>query len=296
MATGWTTFSIVRVILDLLLTFAFMPLFMTVLGFGILGPLAAGGLSTALLSLVIWRAIKRHGARLGLGTFSGRYTAVDLSYWGQIFGIGLPPVMGRLAAWFAQGLYIQLLAHGAPGTVGGYGLGFQLMFIVGNMGLNIAFGSAIMVGQNVGAGQWQRCLGVIRRAAILMGILLALFIMASPFARPLFRLFSDDPAVQDSAMAFVSIMKWGWIGMMTYQLLTAVYTAVGATKLAGTFAVIAEVVGVVFALGYPGSAFEAVAYAFCITAAVKAVLLLSLIRHALIRPLRAARSSASAEG
>jgi Na+-driven multidrug efflux pump len=195
--------------------------------------------------------------------------------------------------WIAQLIYLQMLAHGAGSLVGGFGLAMEVLLLLGLLGMSLAWGGAIMVGQNMGAGQWRRAVGVLIRAAGVLAFLLLAFLAWTPFARPALRLFSDDPAVLDAAVVFLSIMRWGLIGMAIYQLLNAAYTVVGATKLAGIFVILSEVLGVAFALSWRGPVFEAVAYGFCLGCGVRAVLMLSLIRRSLLRPLaEAARKKA----
>jgi len=283
--SGWTTFGLLRVLTDLVFLFSLIPLFMGVFGLGMMGPPLAGGVSAGILALLVWRTLRKHGSSLGLGSDPGKFTTVDRTLWRRIIGIGLPPQLGRLATWISQLIYIQMLAHGAGSLVGGFGLAFEALLILGLLGMSLAWGSAIMIGQNVGAGQWQRGVGVLLRAAVVLAILLVGFLAWTPFARPLFRLLSDDPAVLDAAVDFLSVMRWGWIGMAIYQLLNAAYTVIGATKLAGTFVILSELLGVTFALLWNGSVFEAVTYGFCLSCGVRAVLMLALIRRSLLVPL-----------
>jgi Na+-driven multidrug efflux pump len=252
---------------------------------GMMGPPLAGGVSAGILALLVWRTLRRHASSLGLGDGAGSFLEVDRTIWRRIIGIGLLPQLGRLAMWIAQLVYIQMLAHGAGSMVGGWGLALEALLILGLFSMSLAWGSAIMVGQNMGAGQWQRGIGVLIRAAGIVAMLLIVFLAWTPFARPLFGLLSDDPAVLDAAMGFLSVMRWGWIGMVIYQLLNAAYTAVGATKLAGTFVILSEVLGVAFALVWDGPVFEAVTYGFCLSCGVRAVLMLALIRRSLLAPL-----------
>ena len=294
--SGWTSFGLLRVVADLVLLGSLVPLFMGVLDLGMMGPPLAAGVSAGILALLVWRTLRRHAAALGLGDAAGSFTSVDRTIWRRILGIGLAPQLGRLAMWIAQLIYIQMLAHGAGSLVGGWGLALEALLILGLFSMSLAWGSAIMVGQNMGAGQWQRGAGVLIRAAGILAVLLIAFLAWTPFARPLFGLLSDDPAVLDAAMGFLSVMRWGWIGMVIYQLLNAAYTAVGATKLAGTFVILSEALGVAFAVLWTGPVFEAVAYGFCLSCGVRAVLMLALIRRSLLAPLAEAARKGNGNG
>jgi hypothetical protein len=81
--------------------------------------------------------------------------------------------------------------------------------------------------------------------------------------------------------------------MIVYQILNAAYRAVGATKLASSFVVLSEILGVSFALLYPGAAVDAVAYGFCVSCASRALFLIAIIRPSLITPLQAAAAKAA---
>src|SRR5205823_3373696 len=129
----------------------------------------------------------------------------------------------------------------------------------------ISFGTAIMIGQNMGAGQWRRSIGALVRGAALVAIMMIALLVLAPFARPLLAVMTDDAKVLDTAMDLLGILKWGWIGMLVYQVLNAAYRAVGATKLASSFVILAELLGIAFAVLYPGPALDAVAYGFCVS-------------------------------
>jgi Na+-driven multidrug efflux pump len=289
---GWTGFGLFRVLLNLAFMSALLPALMGWLDAGMMGPPLASGAAAAFLGLLTWMALRRHRERLGLGVAPGRFLDVDAGPWRRMIENGLPPQLGRVAIWGAQAIYIQMLARGSAAAVGGFGLTMQILFVIGAMGITISGGSAILIGQNMGAGQPGRAVGALVRAAALVAALMTLFLVGSRFARPVFGLLSDDPAVIDAAMAALAIMKWGWIGTAVYQILNATYTAVGATKLAATFVVLCEAIGLAFAFAYRGPALEAVAFGFCLSAGMRAVLLLCLVRRSLLRPLAAAAAAA----
>jgi Na+-driven multidrug efflux pump len=297
--TGWTRFGIVRVLLDLVLLFVLMPLFMATLGLGMAGPALAQTVATIILLVVVGRAIRRNAESLGLGTptrswfaRAATHSSGDRALWRRIVEIGLPPQLGQIAIFASQLFYRGMLDHLDQATVGGYGLAFEVLFIIGTIGMATSFGTAIMIGQNMGAGQWRRSVGALVRGGAILAGMMAAFLILTPFARPVLGLLSDDPEVLDSAMQFLGILKWGWIGTVVYQILNGAYRAVGATKLASTFVILSEVVGVGFALLYPGDALHAVAYGFCVSCTFRAVFLLAIIRRSLITPLVKAAAKA----
>jgi Na+-driven multidrug efflux pump len=266
------------------------------------GPALAQSAAAVVLIALVTRAIRRNAESLGLGTPTGAgliRDAVqrgDRKLWRRILEIGLPPQFGQIAMWGAQLVYRRVLDHENQTTLAGYGLAFEVLFVVGTIGMGISFGSAIMIGQNMGAGQWRRSVGALIRGATVLTIVMTTFLVLTPFVRSLLGYLSDDPKVLDTAMHLLAIVKWGWIGMVVYQLLNAAYRAVGATKLASTFVIVSEILGVAFAFGYPGDAVHAVAYGFCVACVSRALFLIAIIRRSLIKPLREAAARSAAQG
>jgi Na+-driven multidrug efflux pump len=298
LSTGWTSFGIVRVLFDLAFTFVLVPLFTGWLGLGMAGPPLAVGVSAGVLTVLVWSAIKRYGTQFGLGPTTGGFWDIDRSLWKKLISIGLPPQLGRMAGWISQIIFMQMLAHeGKVGDVAGFGLAFNVLIIVGTLGIAVSSGCAIMVGQNMGAGQVKRAMSVLSYAATFLAILIVAFLVWTPFAGAVFRLISNDAAVVASATDALSTMRWAWIAVALYQLLNSAFLAVGATKLAAAAVVACEVIGVSFALLYSGPVLEAVTYGFCVAVGIRGVLMLLLVRRSLIQPLLAAaakREEASA--
>jgi Na+-driven multidrug efflux pump len=285
--TGWTSFGLARMALDLALLFVLVPLFMGVLGLGMVGAPLAQLVSSVVLCALMWRSLQRNRDQLGIGARPDPGAPAGPPIWRDIIAIGLPPHLGRTANSFAFLIYYRVLAKDDL-SVAAFGLAFQLVSLVAVLCLTIFTAMSIVLGQNLGARQPGRSLSVLVRGALVVGAIVFAAIALSSHARPLFAILDDDPRVIDGALQALGVMRWAWIGLATYQLLISAYTAVGATKLAGVFIVVSEAIGVTFTLIYDGPPLEAVTYGFCFAAAVRGLLMLSLLKRSLLEPLRSA--------
>jgi Na+-driven multidrug efflux pump len=286
-ASGWTAFGLARMTLEIAVLFALVPLFMGGLGLGMVGPPLAQLTSAAVLCALMWRSLQRHREQLGMAAKSNPRAPAGPTVWREIVAIGLPPHLGRAAIFFAQIIYFRILADDEFSVVA-FGVAFQVVFLVSVLCMTITTAMSIVLGQNLGARQLERSLGVLLRGGMVVGMIIFAAIALTPYARPVLAIFSDDPRVLDRALDALGVLRWAWIGLATYQVLIAAYTAVGATKLAGLFIVLGEAVGVTFAVTHDGPVLETATYGFCIAAGVRAVLMLSLVNRSLLEPLRAA--------
>lgn len=277
-ATGWTRFGLVRMLTNLAVVAALVPLVVEELGLGIAGAPIAEGAGAALLSAVLWVAMRR--ARLGLGTAEpGAWRRPDWAMWREMLAIGLPVSASRAAGFAAQIVLVQIAAREGGAAAAGYGIAGALVLFGASATLALSQACGVVIGQSLGAELPERARGALRAGlvgAILSGGGFVALTLAAEWIIPL---FTADPAIAEQAARALSIMRWAIFGISTWQVLLMTFAALKRTGRASLLTIAADVVGLGVAALWPrGSPLVSVSLAFCVACWLKAVLLLILIR------------------
>ncbi|MEJ7596922.1 MAG: MATE family efflux transporter [Kofleriaceae bacterium] len=274
---GWTQLTLQRAAADLALTTVVVPLFVGVLGLGVGGaPLAVGLVQLAMAALV-WRAMRRRRETWHLGALPERGSHREL--WRPLLDIGLPPQLARLAMLGAYAYLAQHVAQEGEAQVAAYGISVMLMFVGFNLTAAIGRACGILVGQLVGAKAWDRVPMVVRVAltfslCLSVGPVLLLMLGGGPIAS----LFVDQALVIDSARDTLRVIAWALPFTAISQLYLFVLTAIKASKVAGLLGIVADGVGLAFALLWPGPPLEVAAWSIVLSNATRAVLFFGLWR------------------
>lgn len=130
-----------------------------------------------------------------------------LASWRPILHVGVPAAGAQLLVPLATGALTRLVAERGPEAVAAFGVGARLesMALIGVSAL--AAGLVPFVGQNAGAGRWDRVrsgVGFSVKAGVGWGVLVALLLAA--LAEPLGGLFSDDAAVAAGVVLFLRLV------------------------------------------------------------------------------------------
>jgi multidrug resistance protein, MATE family len=275
-ATGATKFNLLRLALDLGFMIALTPLLMRVVGLGIVGSPVSDGIAALGLNVVMWLALVRHRTTMGLGELGAGAWRARWSLWKELLAIGVPVQLGRIATFVAQLILVQRVRLDGGPSVAGYGIAGLVMLFGAMLTLGLAQGGAILVGQALGAELHDRARSGVRATLVIGWIVIAVFIAATAFARPVIGLFTDDPAIARAAEHALALMRWAGLGIATWQVLLASFAAYRATARAGALLITGEVAGLVVAFAWPGSNLDGVCVAFIAANALKALLLLGL--------------------
>ena len=224
-----------------LLNFLADPVF--ILGWG---PFPAMGVVGAAAATVLTQGL---AGFVGLGVLlSGRYGVSlklrelkpDLALIGRIVVLGLPASMEQ--SMRALGLAVMVILVTGFGTteVASYGIGTRILSFVIIPALGLQMATTTIVGQNVGAGKWER----VKRSATLsawlgFGSMTAIGLAFFVLARPLTAAFvPGDPAVIESGAQFLQVMalSFGFIGVQ--QVLAGAFRGTGNTMAAMALAIV----------------------------------------------------------
>ncbi len=292
-STGATKFNLLRVVIDLALMAILAPVLIDIAGLGIIGAPIAQGLAAAGLVVLVWLALLRRRAALALGELPRGAWRIDGSLWKSLLAIGVPVQAGRIAMFVAQLILVQRVARDGEATVAGYGIAGVLLLVGAMLTLALAQGGGITIGQSIGARELDRARRAVGVTLVTGWIVIAGFVIATLFARPIVALFTADPAVANAALDAIAILRWAAFGIATWQILLGAFAAHRVTMRASLLVIGGEAVGLVVAFTWPGSYLESVCVAYVIANVVKAVLLLVLVATGSLARARAALPAAS---
>ncbi|MGH8081383.1 MAG: MATE family efflux transporter [Lysobacter sp.] len=219
-----------------------------------------------------------------------KYVAIDtallraqLSVWKRILSIGLPPG-GEFALMFVyMGLIYWVIRHFGAEAQAGYGIGSRVMQAIFLPAMAIAFATAPVAGQNVGARKPERVRATFRAAAFMSAaVMLVLTLLCQWKPEVLVSGFTHEAAVIEVATGFLTVISWNFIASGLIFSCSGVFQALGntlpaflssASRLA-TFAIPA-----VWLSAQPGFELHQLWWLSVATLTVQAVLSLWLVRR-----------------
>ena len=156
--------------------------------------------------------------------------------WGRILHVGIPATAARILVPLSTGVLTRMVADYGPNAVAAFGVGQRLeaLAIIGIGALGAA--NSPFVGQNYGAGQYDRVRQALRfgfKVSMAWGAAVAAFLAV--FAHPLARMFNDEPEVIGAAVQFLWIVpiSYGLYGaaLLVIETLNAIQRPMHATAL-----------------------------------------------------------------
>jgi len=182
-----------------------------------LGPFPRLGIEGAAIATVFSRSITFFVAiyvlakREQLISFKKVHFSEIADSWKKILFVGGPAAVTRIIVPLAAGVITALLASIGPQSVAGFGVAvkferFTMLFIMA-----MATVMAPFVGQNYGAGKYDRINRGIRFSSLLsMGIGSSLVIIMFILSKSIASLFSRDPSVIDVAVLYFRIVPFAY--------------------------------------------------------------------------------------
>ncbi len=192
--------SAVNLVLDILFT--------GLLGWGVAGAAWATIIGQAVSFLFSLFYLFRRREQFGFD-FQKKSFLPNRRYTGMIVSLGTPMAIQSGFINISM-LFVNAMINSA-GVVASatFGVGCRIDDIINKICQGIQYAAMPMVSQNIGAGQQKRAQSVVWSAVIFSGILTVFFLLLYVFfGLPLFRLFSDDPAVHEMSGTFISAILW----------------------------------------------------------------------------------------
>jgi putative MATE family efflux protein len=152
------------------------------------------------------------------------------SVWKRILAIGLPPG-GEFALMFVfmAIIYWAIRDFGAEAQAG-FGVGSRVMQAIFLPAMAIAFATAPVAGQNMGAGKPDRVRETFRTSVItLSAIMLVLTLLCQLRPSLLIAFFTDDRAVIAVGAEFLQIISWNFVAVGVVFTCSGMFQALGNT-------------------------------------------------------------------
>jgi Na+-driven multidrug efflux pump len=150
--------------------------------------------------------------------------------WRRILAVGLPPG-GEFALMFVyMGVIYWTIRGFGPAAQAGFGIGSRVMQAIFLPAMAIAFATAPVAGQNVGAGKPERVRETFRTALLtLSAIMVVLTLLCQIRPGALVALFTDDPAVVAVGAGFLRVISFNFVATGIVFTCSGMFQALGNT-------------------------------------------------------------------
>lgn len=229
--TGIVNPTIVVQVLTVVLNAVLSPIMIAGWGTGRPLGIAGAGLSTTISVGVGVFMMSFYFVRLEhYVTFARRLMRPQISAWKRILAIGLPPG-GEFALMFVYMavIYWALRDFGSEAQAG-FGIGSRVMQAIFLPAMAIAFATAPVAGQNVGAKKPERVRETFRTAILsLSAIMLFLTLLCQVRPDALIGIFTDEDAVIASGSEFLRIISLNFVATGIVFTCSGMFQAIGNT-------------------------------------------------------------------
>ena len=229
--TGIVTPTIIVQVLTVVLNAILSPIMIAGWGTGRPLGVAGAGISTSIsiavavvMMTVYFKRLERYVV------FDASMVRPRMSAWKRILAIGLPPG-GEFALMFVYVAIVYWTIRGfGPEAQAGFGVGSRVMQAVFLPAMAIAFATAPVAGQNMGAGKPDRVRETFRTSMITLStIMLALTLLCQLRPSILIAFFTGDQAVIDAGAQFLQIISWNFVAMGIVSTCSGMFQAIGDT-------------------------------------------------------------------
>ena len=211
--TGIVTPTIVVQVFTVVLNAVLSPImiagWMTGRPLGVMGAGLSTSISVALavlMMLVYFVRLERYVV------FDPQLLRPTVSAWKRILAVGLPPG-GEFALLFLYMavIYWAIRDFGAEAQAG-FGIGLRVMQAIFLPAMAIAFATAPVAGQNMGAGRHDRVRATFRTSVTtLSGVMLILTLLCQWRPAPLIAVFAQESAVVGVGAEYLRIISWNFV-------------------------------------------------------------------------------------
>jgi putative MATE family efflux protein len=229
------------------ITLALSPLF--IFGWGVAPRMGVAGAGVALvcfnlgsaLALIFYMRSSRSPIRL-------EAAPLDRRLFREILKVGLPSALGTVVANLSVIVATGLVGAYGRDAIAGYGLASRLDYVLIPLLFALGTASVIMVGTNVGAGQYSRARRIAWTGALVSALVTgAIGLTAALLPQAWMQLFSSESAVVDAGSAYLVRVAPFYalfgIGLSLY------FASQGAGKMAWPFAAGVVRLGVMLVAG-----------------------------------------------
>ena len=229
--TGIVTPTIIVQVLTVVLNAILSPIMITGWGTGRPLGVVGAGLSTTISIAVAVVLMTLYFKRLErYVTFDADMVRPRTAAWKRILAVGLPPG-GEFALMFVyMGIIYWTIQGFGSEAQAGFGVGSRVMQAIFLPAMAIAFATAPVAGQNVGAGKPDRVRETFRTAVGTLSVIMLLLTLLCQLRPGIFiAFFTDDQAVIDVGAEFLRIISWNFVAMGIVFTCSGMFQALGNT-------------------------------------------------------------------
>ena len=229
--TGIVTPTIIVQVLTVVLNAILSPIMITGWGTGRPLGVVGAGLSTTISIAVAVVLMTLYFKRLErYVTFDKSMVRPRTAAWKRILAVGLPPG-GEFALMFVyMGIIYWTIQDFGSEAQAGFGIGSRVMQAIFLPAMAIAFATAPVAGQNVGAGKPDRVRETFRTAVGTLSVIMLLLTLLCQLRPGIFiAFFTDDQAVIDVGADFLRIISWNFVAMGIVFTCSGMFQALGNT-------------------------------------------------------------------
>jgi putative MATE family efflux protein len=166
-----------------------------------------------------------------------KYVAFDanawrpqLATWGRLLRIGLPAGAEFVLMFIMMGVTYWIIRRFGPDAQAGFGVGTRLMQSMFLPAMAVAFATAPIVGQNYGAGKFERVRETFTLAVLIgSGIMVALTIFCQWGAVWVVRGFTVQPSALAVGTSYLQVISWNFVATGIAFTCSAVFQGLGNT-------------------------------------------------------------------
>ncbi len=229
--TGIVTPTIVVQVLTVVLNAILSPIMIAGWGTGRPLGVAGAGISTSIsvavavvLMTVYFKRLERYVV------FDASMVRPRVSAWKRILAVGLPPA-GEFALMFVYMafMYWTIRDFGSEAQAG-FGIGSRVMQAIFLPAMAIAFATAPVAGQNVGARKPDRVRQTFSTSMVTLSAIMLLLTLLCQLRPGVFiAFFTDDQAVIDVGAGFLRIISWNFVATGIVFTCSGMFQAIGNT-------------------------------------------------------------------
>jgi len=146
----------------------------------------------------------------------------------KIIKIGVPAWFGSLSFSGARLAVMPMIAVFGNSVIAAYGVGMTVAAIGIAILVGVGLGLGSLIGHNLGAGKKERAKKTADQALLLsIGIMLVVSTLVAVFARPIMKLYFENPDTVQYGVTLLRIMAIGFPFTGIYLMLEQVYGGVG---------------------------------------------------------------------
>jgi putative MATE family efflux protein len=231
-ATGIVRAAMLVRVLAVVINIALAPVLISGWGTGYPLGVAGAGLASSiavaigtLLLLAYFRGVERYVA------FHPAQWRPQLQQWRRILNVGLPAGGEFVMIFIFMAAIYYVLRNLGPVAQAGFGIGTRVIGLIQMPALAVSLASGPIVGQNFGAGNFERVRETFVRAALIAtAVMIALLIVVQLAPGLLLAGFSNDPETMAVALLFLKMISLNLVAQGLIFTCSSMFQGLGNTK------------------------------------------------------------------